>query len=192
MEMENVGKHIRQLRKERGWSLDQLHQRTGLSVGFLSQAERGQTSISISSLKVIADALEEPIQNFFPLPRKMSSIVHIGDVKWLQFEDSIHYGLLSNPLKPKNLEALLVEYPPNYKGPPPFSHEGEEFGYVLEGTLTLVIQDKVYELQPGESFHIVSRVPHTEKNTGDVAVKILYVVTPPIIGKAASQNGKNE
>ncbi len=189
--MEAVGKHIRHLRKERAWSLDQLSQRTGLSVSFISQAERSQTSVSISSLKVIADALEEPIQNFFPMPEEISSssVVHIGDVKWLQFEDSIHYGLLSNPLKPKNLEALLVEYPPHYKGPPPFSHDGEEFGYILEGTLTLIVQSKTYELGKGESFHIISQVPHTEKNTGDVPVKILYVTTPPIIGKSAQSNG---
>lgn len=187
--MEAVGKHIRYLRKERAWSLEQLSQRTGLSVSFISQVERSQTSVSISSLKVIADALEEPIQNFFPVPEEISSIVHIGDVKWLQFEDSIHYGLLSNPLKAKNLEALLVEYPPHYKGPPPFSHDGEEFGYILEGTLTLIVQNKTYELKKGESFHIISQVPHTEKNTGDVPVKILYVTTPPIIGRTALSSG---
>jgi len=190
MAIEDIGKHIRKLRKDRSWSLEKLHKETGLSIGFLSQAERGQTAVSISSLKVIADALEEPLRNFFPMPEDVPSVIHIGDVRWLPFEDSIRYGLLSDPLQAKNLEALLVEYPPNYKGPPPFSHEGEEFGYVLEGQLTLVIRNKQYVLKEGESFHIVSRVPHTEKNTGDVAVKILYVVTPPILGKRADRNGQ--
>ncbi len=181
--MDDIGKHIRELRKKRKWSLEKLGRVTGLSVSFLSQAERGQTSISLSSLKVIADALDEPIQHFFPMPEKISNIVHAGETQWIQFDDSnVRYGLLSNPFKERILEPMMVEYPPGYEGPRLFSHKGEEFGYIIDGTLTLTIKDKVYVLNQGESFHFTSRLPHTEKNKGDVPVRILYVVTPRIIG----------
>jgi len=181
--MDGIGKHIRKLRKQRHWSLERLGEETGLSVSFLSQAERNQTSISLASLKVIAEALGEPIQHFFPLPDNVSSIVHAGEAQWIQFDDAaVRYGLLSNPFKERKLEPLLVEYPPGYKGPRLFSHEGEEFGYILSGALTLTIQDKEYVLNQGESFHFTSRLPHTERNEGRLPVLILYVVSPPIIG----------
>jgi len=187
--MDDVGKHIRKLRKQRKWSLEKLGKDTGLSVSFLSQAERGQTSISLASLKVIAEALGEPIQHFFPLPGNVSSIVHAGEAQWIEFDDSaVRYGLLSNPFKERKLEPLLVEYPAGYEGPRLFSHAGEEFGYILKGTLSLTIQEKEYTLQEGESFHFTSNLPHTERNEGDSPVLILYVVSPPIVGLNSNQH----
>ena len=187
--MKGIGERIRDLRKERKWSLEELSRRSGLSVSFLSQLERGRTSLSISSLKAIADALGEPIYRFFPLPMNLSSIVRAGKAKWLRIEGSeVRYGLLGGSLDGRVLEPLLVELPPHYEGPPPFAHEGEEFGYILEGKLTLIIQDEVYELKEGDSVHFISRVPHTWKNQEDVPMRALWVVTPRIIGGGGGEH----
>lgn len=185
--MDDIGKHILRLRKQRKWALEKLGKATGLSVSFLSQVERGQTSISLASLKVIAEVLGEPIQHFFPLPKNVPSIVHAGKAQWIEFEDSaVRYGVLSNPYKERNFEPLLVEYPPGYEGPRLFSHAGEEFGYILKGVLRLTIKNKDYALKQGESFHFTSTLPHTERNEGDEPVLILYVVSPPIVGLNAT------
>jgi len=112
-----------------------------------------------------------------------SIVVKAQDIKNFQIEGSkIVYGSLSGPLDGKNLEPLLIELPPHYKGPPPFAHEGEEFGYILEGSLTLLIQNEEYRLEPGDSAHFVSTVPHTWANNGSKPVKAIWVVTPRIIG----------
>jgi transcriptional regulator with XRE-family HTH domain len=187
--MERIGEQVRRLRKERNWSLEELSQRSGLSISFLSQVERGQTSLSISSLKAIADAFGEPLYHFFPLPLNSSSIVRAGEAKWVRIEGSeVRYGILGGPLDGKVLEPLLVELPPHYEGPPPFAHEGEEFGYVLEGSLTLIFQDEIHELNAGDSVHFLSRIPHTWKNLGDVPVRAIWVVTPKIISYGGGEH----
>jgi quercetin dioxygenase-like cupin family protein len=110
-------------------------------------------------------------------------VVRAGKAKWLRIEGSeVRYGLLGGSLDGRVIEPLLVELPPRYEGPPPFAHEGEEFGYILEGELTLLIQDEIYELKEGDSVHFLSRVPHTWKNTGEVPMRAIWVVTPRIIG----------
>ena len=74
------------------------------------------------------------------------------------------------------LEAMIAEYPPHYS-PPLISHEGEEFGYVLEGQVLLQVEDKKELLNVGDSFHFFSTRPHTVQNPGEGTAKILWVLT---------------
>lgn len=180
--MKDLAQQIRRMRKARGWTLEELSARSGLSVGFLSQLERGLNSPSISSLKAIADALGTSITNFFSIPTNVSTIIRAGDVKRFRIDGSgIVYSILSGPLDDKSIEPLLVELPPHYEGPPAFAHQGEEFGYVLEGALTMIIQEEEYQLNPGDSIHFIARVPHTWRNKGSKPVKAIWIVTPRLI-----------
>jgi transcriptional regulator with XRE-family HTH domain len=189
-----IGRGLRSLRQRKGLTLEDVSSRCGLSIGFLSQVERGLSSLSISSLRAICDALEVPVTHFFaampsdgPLvvrAGKPRSRIKIGDAQ-------VTYNLLSNSMTDRILEALIAEYPPHYH-PPRVTHVGEEFGYVLEGQVLLQVGDKEDVLGPGDSFHIFSTQEHTVQNPGDTTTKILWVLTMKLLeggGHLEWQNG---
>ncbi|HOJ43654.1 MAG TPA: cupin domain-containing protein [Syntrophorhabdaceae bacterium] len=60
-----------------------------------------------------------------------------------------------------------------------YSHEGEEFGYIIQGQMDLILNDKIFTIKEGESFYFSSKVPHNWGNSGDKDVIVLWVITPP-------------
>ncbi len=189
--VKDLGSQIRELRKRRGWTLQRLSERSGLSVSFLSQVERGLSSLSISSLSAVAEALGVPLSEFFTITLKPSVVIRSQDHGRFRIEGSpITYCALSGPLKNKALEPLLVEVPPHYDGTPPFAHRGEEFAYVLEGSITLTIQGRDYRLEPGDSIHFTSEVPHTYRNEGAEPAKVIWVLTPRLLEGGELSDGQ--
>jgi transcriptional regulator with XRE-family HTH domain len=179
----NVGQGVRRLRQHKGWTLEELSSRCGLSIGFLSQVERGLSSLSISSLHAICDALGVPVTHFFVnTPVGGPLVVRSGRPRGrIQIGDSqVTYNMLSNGVSNRTLEALIAEYPPHYL-PPLVRHEGEEFGYVLEGSVRLEVEGQEEFLAPGDSFHIFSSRLHTVQNPGDVPAKILWALTMKLL-----------
>lgn len=174
-----IGRSLRALRQRKGWTLEELSSRCNLSIGFLSQVERGLSSLSITSLHAICDALEVPLTHFFAaMPSDGPLVVRAGKPRRrIKIGDSqVVYNLLSNSTPDRVLDALIAEYPPHYK-PLPMAHAGEEFGYILEGEILLLVEDKREILKPGDSFHIFSTRPHTIQNLGDTTAKILWILT---------------
>jgi quercetin dioxygenase-like cupin family protein len=147
-------------------------------VSFLSQVERGLSSLSISSLLAICRALEVPVTYFVTAPTDGPFVLKAGKPRSrLQIEDShVTYNLLSGPMPDRMLEALIAEFPPGYDHPL-ITHEGEEFGYVLEGRLFLRVGEKEHTLEPGDSFHIFSSQAHTIRNPAKETARILWVMT---------------
>lgn len=166
------------MRQNREWTLEELSSRSGLSISFLSQVERGLSSLSISSLHAICEALEVPLTHFFTASGNGPLVLRAGQPRSrIRIEDShVTYNLLSGPMPGRVLEAVIAEYPPHYD-PPLITHEGEEFGYVLEGNVLLQVEDKEETLESGDSFHIFSSQPHTVRNPADQTAKILWVLT---------------
>jgi transcriptional regulator with XRE-family HTH domain len=177
-EIESIGRRVRTLRQQKGWTLEEFSARCGLSVGFLSQVERGLSSISISSLNAICKALGIPLTHFFATVNDGPLVLRAGHPRSrIRIEDSnVTYNLLSGGMPDRMLEAMIAEYPPHYS-PPLISHEGEEFGYVLEGQVLLQVEDKKELLNVGDSFHFFSSRPHTVQNPGDDTAKVLWVLT---------------
>ena len=159
---EQIGAKLAAIRKERGLTLQELSKLTGLSTSFLSQVERGVTTPSIASLYRICSALEIPISRVLPEPRTQVSVVRrAGEQFRIQLDDSsASYRYLSGSFPERTLEALINEFPPGYRRPL-VSHEGEEFGYVLEGDLVLTVGKEEYELVAGDSFHFPASYPHS-------------------------------
>jgi len=184
MDNEAVGRTIRKLRQERGWTLEELSKRCGLSVGFLSQVERGLSSLSVASLKTVTDALEVPLAQFFTVfdPADRPAITKSGEPH-LQLRigsSEISYSMLSGSRPNRTIEAFIAEYPPGYT-PPVLPHEGEEFGYVLSGKIVLVLIDEEHVLEAGDSFQIDSSRPHTVRNLEETAAQILWVQTMKLL-----------
>jgi len=184
MDNESIGQSIRKLRQERGWTLEELSTRCGLSVGFLSQVERGLSSLSIGSLKMVCDAVEVPLAQFFAVPdADRPAITKAGQPHYLMQIGSseITYSMLSGSRPNRTMEAFIAEYPPGYS-PPVVPHEGEEFGYVLSGTVLLILEGEEHTLEPGDSFQTDSNRPHTIHNLEDKPAQILWVQTMRILG----------
>jgi len=179
--MEEISRKIRELRQSKNMTLKELSERTGLSIGFLSQVERGNSSLAITSLQKIAKALEVPIVAFFQAEENPNYKVCAKDRKPFRIEgSSATYVRLSGRFPGRSLEPLLVELAPHQSQEMPFSHPGEEFYFVLEGRITLVVDDTPYELSAGDSIHFPSTIPHAWRNDSDQPARVLCVLTPAI------------
>lgn len=183
----NIGIKIKKLRVEKGITLKELSEKSDLSSGFLSQLERGLTTIAVDSLEKIANIFEVPLTYFFDYPHKKNEIIlrsyeqEIIDIKEGGF---INYSL-SNDLHDKEVVPRLVEILPQKKQEEiiSYKHEGEEFVYVLEGILTVYINGHRHEIYPGDSLHMNSDVNHNWANYTNKKVKIITINTPNFLYK---------
>ncbi|MDM5332911.1 XRE family transcriptional regulator [Ureibacillus composti] len=179
--MEELSTKIREIRNERNLTLKELSEKTGLSISFLSQVERASSSIAITSLKKIADALEVPITNFFEDFSNENYQVKKEEQKPFKLVgSSVVYTRLGGEFSGRNIEPLLVTFPPGPNPEKNFSHPGEEFYYVLEGELLFEVDGKEYSVKAGDSIHFPSTLSHSVKNPLEIDAKVLSVVTPVI------------
>ncbi|ADU51657.1 Cupin 2 conserved barrel domain protein [Thermaerobacter marianensis DSM 12885] len=189
-----VGLRIRQLRRARRITLEALSRASGLSKSFLSDIERGRSDITLTSLQRIAQALGVPLAYFFRIEEDDLAgpkIVRAHQRHAFRMASAAHtlYSNLTATWPDKELEVVLVTLLPNRRHRvTPYDHPGEEFGFILEGTLTVIYGDREYTLNPGDSIHMRSSVPHNWENRTDRPVQALWVVTPPIF-KAPSDPG---
>jgi len=179
--MKEVSSRIRELRIEKKFTLKDLSEKTGLSVSFLSQVERASSSLAITSLKKIADALEVPITRFFEDFSNDTFHVKKEEQKPFKLEgSSVTYTRLGGEFSGRSIEPLLVTYPPGSTPEKNFSHPGEEFYYILEGELIFEVDGKEFILKPGDSIHFPSTLSHAVRNPLQVDAKVLSIVTPVI------------
>jgi transcriptional regulator with XRE-family HTH domain len=167
-----VGQRLRVLRRARGLSLEAIATRTGLSIGFLSQVERGLSSPSLKVLALLADTLQIGIGGLFePAPKEPEAdpiVVFEKDRPELQlWRAGITKQLLTPPGGTQGMSLFhMVLKPGASTGDELFSHDGEEAGLVLEGRLTLVVETRMLQLSAGDSFRFESRRPHRFGNPG--------------------------
>lgn len=176
--MTNIGSIIRDLRINQRLTLKNISERTGLSISFLSQVERSKSSVALQSLSRIADALSVSRSYFFTKKPAKSSIIKQQGSNELDFRNTdFIYNSLTGNIENPTFEPMLVVLLPSEEDKVVSSHTGEEFVYVLSGTLNVKLNNDISELGPGDSFHISSLVPHTWYNTTSEVVKLIYVYT---------------
>jgi transcriptional regulator with XRE-family HTH domain len=192
-----LGIKIKRLRCEKGWSLKDLGAKTGLSSGYLSLIERGQTSINITSLQNIAKVFLMDIGDFFDQPARSFRSVTRSYEREVCYVDGMGYVCLSLAGEMDEAESVLepiiaIMSPEKDRSRAQMiSHEGEEFAIVLEGIVTLILDGKEFELHPGDSYHIMSKVPHYVGNLTNRLAQLLLVNTPKIFKRViARRNGK--
>lgn len=178
----DIGSKIKELRTSKKQTLKDLSVETGLSIGFLSQLERGLTTIAIDSLEKIAIVLGVDLSYFFSIPKEnKGSVLKSYEKEIFQIVDSkiITYHL-SNDMENKQMLPRIFEILPGPGGEniTSYQHQGEEFVYVLEGILTLVLDNNRSELYPGDSAHYDSKVVHNWGNCTNKITRILTVNTP--------------
>ncbi len=176
-----IGEKLRRMRLQRNLTQEEMADRCELSKGFISQVERDLASPSIQTLEDMLECLGSSLPDFFserPAEKQVFSQADMfvkedaemlkGSITWLV------------PSAQKNsMEPILValdEGGETQEMPP---HEGEEFGYVLLGTVTLVVGERKLRVKTGESFCIHPSAPHRIINNGKRPAKFIWVSNPP-------------
>jgi transcriptional regulator with XRE-family HTH domain len=172
-----IGVRLRQLRVKRGLSLAQVAKAVGISLGFLSALERSHMSASVGTLRKLARFYKTNILDFFDPSESNSRLVPLERRKVLEAGPGVRMELLAwgNTV----MEPHLFRIAPHAGSGDSYTHEGEEFLYMLRGTLHISLQDEEYRLKPGDSFYFESATPHRWKNPGRSETWVLWVNTPP-------------
>lgn len=177
---------LRQSRAGQGLSLKQVATRSGLSIGFISQVERGLTSPSMRSLRQLADALGLQVDDLFSQPpaakkREARHIVRKDMRRVLNLDDIGMHMEIVTPRSAPGVQAFAAYLRPGgTSGKEYDSHRGQECGIILDGQLELWLDDEKYVLGPGDAFSFNSKTPHRYRNPGPTMTYIHWVITPPI------------
>lgn len=178
-----IGAQIRELRKAKGMTLQALCDASGLSIGYLSQLERGRSTLTIGNLKLLADQLGVHMNWFFlpapePPAEELGVVVRKNRRRRLSFTNlGIEEELLS-PNLAGPLELLLSTLEPGADSGD-YSHEGAEAGLVIQGELELWVGGTCFRLETGDSFSFRSTEVHRCRNPGSERTQVVWVITPP-------------
>lgn len=167
MSSHSIGNILKAIRKERKLTLKELAEQTGVSISFLSQVERGKSSVTLESLKKIADALNVNPTMFFPENMNTEEL----DKRRQQF----YYKDLSCGQWEASYAPILVTLQPGENEGNALSHGGHEFIFVLEGTLTVVIDEEKQELQEQQSIMFNANKSHYWYNYSDKTIRFLVI-----------------
>jgi transcriptional regulator with XRE-family HTH domain len=187
----SLGKRLRNMRHERGMSLHDLAAASGLSVGMISQIERGGNSPSYRSLRMLSSALGVPIEQLFtqaePLDdASLGIVVHPRNRRVLQFEKR---GITTEYIDPDTsgiMQMMLVTISPGgSSGKDNDRHVGEEGGLVLAGAFELFLGSRQLLLNEGDSFRFSAEEPHRFRNPGVIPTRLVWFITPTLYGRAA-------
>ena len=175
----DIGSKIKALRTQKGLTLEELASRSELTKGCLSQLERNLTSPSIDSLDDILEALGTNLAEFFKEDRDDQFIFRSGDFFVDERESCTVNWIVPNTQK-NQMEPILLELPSGGESFTVEPHSGEEFGYVLDGSVILECDGKRSVLRKGETFYLHGKTFHTLKNEKKTTAHVLWVSTPPL------------
>lgn len=179
-DINHIGQRIRRLRRESKMTLLEVATASSLSVGFLSQVERNLTGISISSLVNVAKALNVALGALLEHPRQAQPDSHEGRRESYQVGpmrqkcerlSTTFDGSMLNAVKVQMMEGYSSEW---------VAHGGDEFVYVLSGTVRYTVRKKDYELTAGDSLHFDAQHRHRVLNVGPGPAEVIAVGTLPL------------
>ena len=175
----SFGANLKQLRLRKDWTLDELADRSGLSKPFLSRLESGGRQASISAVLTLAEVFGVSIASMFETQVALDPCLIVRKAEEAPREA---YGLTFVPLSKAghnfNLRPIQVTVSPNRKGDQHYSHDGEEWIYVLSGKITLSLAGEKYDLDAGDAIHFDSRLPHRVLARSKTPPEILLVASP--------------
>ncbi|MFI7553396.1 helix-turn-helix domain-containing protein [Micromonospora sediminimaris] len=168
-----VGPRLRALRKQRGTTLNELSDTTGISVSTLSRLESGQRRPTLELLLPLARAHQVPLDELVGAPA-------VGDPR-IRPRPIVRHGITFLPLtrRPGGLQAFKQILPPHTPAEAqPQTHEGYEWLYVLSGQLRLRLGEHDLLLTPGEVAEFDTRIPHCVTNPGPETTEVLNLFGP--------------
>lgn len=188
LSMVRIGARLKHARLLIGINLRTAAELAGITESYLSKLENDRVRPSLATLHRIANALDtnisaltsetEPSQGYATvIKQEQRPAIEFGD------DGDNAEGIRLEKLMPSSpgnlLQANVHVVSPGGGSKEQISHRGQEFGYVLEGSLQLIVCDETYEISAGDAFSFNSSLPHCYHNVGDITARIVWVNTPP-------------
>jgi transcriptional regulator with XRE-family HTH domain len=178
-----IGDRILGLRRQRNLSLQQVAEVAGISIGHLSQIERGLSSPAVRDLIRIAEALGARPGFFFEVaseeaPSDHDIVVRTSNRREVVFHEGITKEALFPPGEGAILTYMITIRPGGRAGEQLYTHSGEEAGVVIQGQLLLTVEDRDFTLNEGDSFRFVSSRPHRFSNPTKSTTRVVWINVP--------------
>lgn len=175
-----IGNKLKELRIQKGLTQEELADRAELSKGFISQLERDLTSPSIATLVDILQCLGLSLKEFFNDSEDNQIVFH--DTDYFEKTDDVLHNKIEwiIPNAQKNImEPIRLTLENGGSTYPDVPHEGEEFGYVIAGSIDIHLGNKKYTAKKGESFYFIPSTSHYISTHAKNGATILWISTPP-------------
>ena len=176
----DIGNKLKRLRIRNGLTQEELADRCELSKGFISQVERDLASPSIATLEDMLQSLGTDLKTFFNDAEDKEVVFTAKDTFVKQNTDN---GNTINWIVPnaqkRDMEPIIIDLEPGGKSYEDYPHDGEEFGYVLSGSIVIELGEKRIRARKDESFYFKPTQPHRIVNASKQPAKLIWVATPP-------------
>ncbi|MGE0254052.1 MAG: helix-turn-helix domain-containing protein [Alphaproteobacteria bacterium] len=183
-----VGQKVRVLRRGKKLGLVELGRHTGLSPGMLSKIERGQLFPTLPTLLRIAMVFDVGLEHFFVDAAKRRAFAVVRRAERLRLPDSpdsqdpaYFFESLDFPVAGRRMQAYLAEFPAVAPASAAHEHPGEELVFVIEGRLTVVIEDEAIVLDAGDALHLDPSAAHSYRGDGGALCRAIVVVAPEAV-----------
>lgn len=176
----NIGQKLKELRIAKNLTQEELADRSELSKGFISQLERDLTSPSIATLVDILQCLGTNLSEFFS--EDEDEQVVFGEDDFFEKSDPELHNKIEwiIPNAQRNMmEPIRLTLDPGGSTYPDIPHEGEEFGYVLQGAIKIHVGKRVYKAKKGETFYFTPNAQHYIEASSTSGARLIWVSTPP-------------
>ena len=173
-----LGKKIKQLRQRADLTQEELADRCELTKGYISQLENDNTSPSIATLEDIVKALGVSLADLFSEDQQQNIIFKSENCNVKDYDGYSTTWLISNGII-NEMEPIVVTISPHSQTDEDVPHEGDEFGYVLEGSVVIIVGNNSYTCKKGDSFYFRAEKTHYIKNKTNKEAKVLWVSSPP-------------
>ncbi|MCF6246643.1 MAG: XRE family transcriptional regulator [Desulfobacula sp.] len=182
MDEKLICQNIKKLRKQNHLTLEKLAFKTGLTKGYLSKVERSQKAPPYSTLNKIAGALgievtqifEKNIEPLDDIKISFHKANSLNIIKATSQFSGYDYQVLAPDKPGKNMEPFIIYSPDEITKM--YSHEGEEFMYVMDGTLEFIYGKETYILEKGDHVYFDSCIPHAGKSLGEKKATLMVVI----------------
>ncbi len=172
----NVGRRMRALREQNGLSLRALAEACDLSVNAISMIERGESSPRVSSLHLLAQALNVRITEFFESEDSCSVVLVRKAERPRTGSDGLSLESVGSGIRNQQLEPFVVTVGSRVSSGATIQHPGEEFVHCLRGRLEYAVAGETFMLEAGDSLLFDAAQPHSFRNTEDEDAEILLVL----------------
>jgi DNA-binding transcriptional MerR regulator len=174
----DLGPKLRRFRKRTGLGVVQAAKKAKISAGFLSAIELSRANPSVATLHRLAVAYGTTTLEFFDMPKQTNHLVRPRDRRAIQTQSGVRIELLS--VGARHLETQIFRVKPGAGSDGSYSHQGEEFIYMMSGRLEIWLDElQCHTLNQGDSFWFESTVGHRWYNPSSEEAVLLWVNTPP-------------
>ena len=174
-----IGDKIKLMRLKHGLTQKELADRCELSKGFISLVESDQTVPSLPTLSDILEVLGTNFEEFFAKDKPNVITYKKENMFEKEMENGGMITWLVSDAQEKTMEPIMMELPAGSESEIDMPHVGEEFGYVLRGSVTLCVGAEKQRLKKGDAFYFKSDKEHSILNHGKADAAVLWVSSPP-------------